>query len=123
MTHCKVPGGAPPQPARVRPRTWRAAAKSRSRPAASTTRPRTERTREGAEGATDDKSANLLGLYFREMAGVDVMSAEEELSIATRYAELRRSYWRAMFAYLPFVEPIVALIEAHASSEDVPRSE
>ena len=123
MTHCKVPGEAPPQPARVRPRTWRAAANSRSRAAASTTRPRTERACEGAEGAPDDKSANLLGLYFREMAGFDVMSAEEELFIATRYAELRRSYWRAMFAYPPFVEPIVALIEAHASSEDVPRSE
>jgi hypothetical protein len=35
-------------------------------------------------------------VYFREMSGLGVMSPEEELSIATRIAQLRREYWTAL---------------------------
>jgi len=62
-------------------------------------------------------------VYFREMAGLDVMSAEEELRVATQIADLRRAYWGALLAYPPFVQPIVALLAARHGSEDLPRSE
>lgn len=127
MARRKVTRGAPPKLARARPRTWPAAASPRSvTPAVTPARPRTEKTREGGEVAANtasDESPNFLGVYFREMAGLGVMSPEEELTIATRISDLRRAYWAAMLAYPPFVEPIVGLIEARFTDEDVPRSE
>ncbi|MFZ6179313.1 sigma-70 family RNA polymerase sigma factor [Nannocystis pusilla] len=128
MARRKVTRGAPPKLARARPRTSLAAANPRSvTPAVTPARPRAERTERvregGSEAAANDESPNFLGVYFREMAGLGVMSPEEELTIATRIADLRRAYWAAMLAYPPFVEPIVALIEARFTDEDVPRGE
>ncbi|MBL9104309.1 MAG: sigma-70 family RNA polymerase sigma factor [Myxococcales bacterium] len=57
------------------------------------------------------------------MAGLGVMSPEEELSIATRIARLRREYWTALLSYPPFVESIADLIEKKLEADDVPRPE
>ncbi|MDC0675701.1 sigma-70 family RNA polymerase sigma factor [Nannocystis radixulma] len=121
MTQRKVTRGTPPKIARTGPRTRPPGANSARAvtPAASSTRERTH----GAAAAANAESPNFLGLYFREMAGLGVIGAEEELRIATQIAELRRGYWDAMLAYAPFVEPIVALLEARHGSEGLPRNE
>src|SRR5690606_4074977 len=75
------------------------------------------------DAARNEEPSNFLGVYFREMAGFGVMSAEEEQRVAAQIAELRRAYWGALLAYPPHVEPITALIEAHFSDEDMPRGE
>jgi len=72
---------------------------------------------------SSDESPNFLGLYFREMSGLGVMSPEEELSVATRIAGLRRTYWAALFSYPPFIDPIAELIEGKVDADDLPRSE
>src|SRR5690606_39462836 len=106
---------------RARPRT-RPAASTDPRavtPAVSAAKPRGDK----AEVAANDESPHFLGVYFREMAGLGVMSPDEELRIATAIADLRRAYWGAMLAYPPFIDPITAIIEARFTAEDVPRSE
>ncbi len=122
MARRKVTRGAPPKLARARPRTSPVTATPRTvAPAANTARVRV--TRDSDEQAANDESPNFLGVYFREMAGLGVMSPEEELKVATRIANLRAAYWAAIVAYPPFAEPLCALIEAHYPAEDVPRAE
>jgi len=72
---------------------------------------------------SSDEAPNFLGLYFREMSGLGVMSPEQELSVATRIAGLRRTYWAALFSYPPFIDPIAELIEGKVDADDLPRSE
>ncbi len=93
MARRKVTRGSPPRLARsTRPRTRPATATVVSRPAAPAAR--VERPAkaepEGAEPARSDEAPNFLGLYFREMSGLGVMSPEEELRVATAIATLRR---------------------------------
>jgi len=71
---------------------------------------------------TSDEAPNFLGVYFREMAGLGVMSPEEELTIATRIAQLRRVYWSALFSYPPFIDSIAQVIETKLEPEDMPRA-
>ncbi len=127
MARRKVTRGSPPRLARsTRPRTRPATATAVARPAAPAARverPAKAET-EGAEpAARSDEAPNFLGLYFREMSGLGVMSPEEELRVATAIATLRRTYWAALFSYPPFSDPIAAVIEAKLEGEDVPRAE
>ena len=127
MARRKVTRGSPPRLARPRPRTRPAvAAETReAAPAVRVERPakpvsdEVETTRSGS----GDEAPNFLGVYFREMSGLGVMSPEEELTMATRIANLRRAYWSALFSYPPFIDPIAQVIETRLDAEDVPRAE
>ena len=101
-----VTRGAPPQLARS----------TRSR-ATSATKTRRSKPR----GSSDE--SNLLGTYFREMSALDVMSPDEEREAATNIANLRISYWKALFAYPPFVEAIVDFVDGHIDDENTPTEE
>ncbi len=131
MARRKVTRGSPPRLARSRPRTWSpttgATAARANEPAAREERPAKPREKKDEEVSggrvTSDEAPNFLGVYFREMAGLGVMSPEEELTIATRIAQLRRSYWSALFSYPPFIDPIAQVIETKVEPEDMPRAE
>jgi RNA polymerase primary sigma factor len=107
MARRKVTRGAPPQLARSsRNKTW---------PQGS------GRTASREKG--DGDSANFLGVYFREMSDLDVMSAEQELAAATRIFELRKTYWNAILAYPPFIDGIATYIESQIEADEVPGKE
>ncbi|MBK9755022.1 MAG: sigma-70 family RNA polymerase sigma factor [Nannocystis sp.] len=125
MARRKVTRGSPPRLARSRPRT-RPATAATARPAAPATRverPAKAEPREESESTRSDEAPNFLGVYFREMSGLGVMSPEEELRVATAIATLRRTYWAALFSYPPFSDPIAQVIESKLDGEDVPRTE
>ncbi len=101
MARRKVTRGAPPQLARSsRGKTWPKGT--------------------GRGSKSDSDSANFLSVYFREMSDLDVMTAEQELAAATRIFNLRKAYWTALLAYPPFVDGIVAVLEARIDADDVP---
>jgi RNA polymerase primary sigma factor len=107
MARRKVTRGAPPQLARSsRNKTWPQGS-GRTAP------------REKGEG----ESANFLGVYFREMSDLDVMSAEQELAAATRIFELRKAYWNAILAYPPFMDGLAAYIESQIEADEAPGKE
>jgi RNA polymerase primary sigma factor len=110
MARRKVTRGAPPQLARSSrsSKTWPQGAR-RSAPS--------------VRSSDDVDSPNFLSTYFREMAELDVMSAEQELEAATKIFNLRKDYWKAILAYPPFVDAIVALIEARVDADEVPATE
>ena len=108
MARRKVTRGAPPQLARSsRKSTWTGGAKSQGK--------------SRSKGSED--STNFLSVYFREMSDLDVMSAEEELAAATKIFELRRAYWTALFAYPPFMDGILDLIQSEVDADEVPSKE
>ncbi len=124
MARRKVTRGSPPRLARSRPRVWpTAAAAPTGRTQAARPAKDKDDEKEVETSRHGDEAPNFLGVYFREMAGLGVMSPEEELSIATRIARLRREYWTALLAYPPFVEPITDLVEKKLEAEDLPRAE
>ena len=125
MARRKVTRGSPPRLARSRPRTRpEAAGETRaSTPAVRVERPAKDKDDEAETRRSSDEAPNFLGVYFREMSGLGVMSPEEELSIATRIAGLRRVYWGALFSYPPFIDPIATVIESKLEADDLPRSE
>lgn len=104
MARRKVTRGTPPRLARSRARGEQDA------------RPRS-RVR---EPSADEDAENTLGVYFREMSHLDIMTAEEEQAAATRIADLRSLLWQRLLAYPPFIDAIVALIEEMLEPEDVP---
>ncbi|HEY8376279.1 MAG TPA: sigma-70 family RNA polymerase sigma factor, partial [Nannocystis sp.] len=55
------------------------------------------------------EAGNLLAPYFRDLANVEVMTKEEELAAAIRIAELRKSFWRSILSYPPFIDGICNL--------------
>ncbi|MGB1276112.1 MAG: sigma-70 family RNA polymerase sigma factor, partial [Nannocystaceae bacterium] len=57
------------------------------------------------------------------MSDIGVMTPEEELASAVRIVRARQSHWEAILAYPPFIDAIVAVIEAKIDAEDVPTSE
>ena len=131
MARRKVTRGSPPRLARSRPRAWSptttAVATRASAPAVRVERPAKEKDKKSEDevevARSGDEAPNFLGVYFREMAGLGVMSPEQELSIATTIAQLRRAYWSALFSYPPFIDPIAQLIETKLAADDVPRAE
>src|SRR5688572_22533464 len=64
----------------------------------------------------DDQSA--LGIYFREMAAVSVMTPAQEQEAAEKLPARRTSYGRAIFPYPPFI-PGFALFIGRVFPEDV----
>mgnify|MGYP003701786907 CR=1 FL=1 len=106
MARRNVTRGTPPRLARSRQR-WSAGRSSGTKP------------REGAESDGE----NFLGVYFREMAQLGVMTPEQELAAAIRIAKLRCEYWKALLSYPPFVDGVVDLIEEHLETDDAPAGE
>ncbi len=109
MARRKVTRGSPPRLARSRSRA--------RKPSARKGAAREKRSE------SSDASGNFLSVYFRDMSELEVMSPEEELAAATRIANLRREHWRALLSYPPFIDAIVALIEAKIDADDVPGAE
>ena len=68
-------------------------------------RPRGTAPHSDAEGL----DSGFLAPYFRDLSAVDVMTRDEELAAAIRISTLRRSYWRAILAYPPFIDGICDL--------------
>ena len=110
MARRKVTRGSPPRLARSRQRTW-----PKPSSTSGSARPKAKRD--------DDDSGNFLGLYFREMSNLDVLSPEQELKLATRIHRLRREYWSELLSYPPFVDGIVAMIEELAAKAGKPKME
>ncbi|HEY8378176.1 MAG TPA: sigma-70 family RNA polymerase sigma factor, partial [Nannocystis sp.] len=124
MAQRKVTRGTPPRLGRTRPHARPAASAANSRlPAPAAGAPRAGASADTAAENAPDEPRNFLSVYFQEMAGLGVMKPDEELALATRFAELRRAYWRAILSYPPFVEAILALLEARYPAEDIPRDE
>lgn len=64
-----------------------------------------------------------MNTYLGELAKVEVLTAEQECALAAKIAEGRRRYWRSLLSYPPFVDAIVARVEAaleEADPESVP---
>jgi RNA polymerase primary sigma factor len=107
MVRRKVTRGSPPRLARSR------------RPARSDgPAPRAPRKKKAR--ADSDDAETTLGVYFREMSDLSVMSPEEELAAATRISRLRIEYWKSLMAYAPFAEAMADFLETELDAEDVP---
>ena len=117
----KVTRGSPPRLARARQtRTWKT-----GRVAAPAEAP-TEAAAPAAPAASsggDDDGESTLGVYFREMSGLGVMSPDQELAAAVRIANLRVEHWRRILSYPPFAEPIADFALEQCSAEDKPAAE
>ncbi|MCY1007775.1 sigma-70 family RNA polymerase sigma factor [Nannocystis pusilla] len=66
------------------------------------------------------EAGNLLAPYFRDLAGVEVMTKEEELAAAIQIAELRKGFWRSILDYPPFVDGICGLASEVLPPETCP---
>jgi RNA polymerase primary sigma factor len=108
MARRKVTRGSPPRLARSRARKWSQQGAGRATAKATTKQP------------TESDVESTLGVYFREMSGLDVMSPEEEAAAANRIAQLRTEHWRRVLSYPPFIDGVVAFIEEALDPEDVP---
>jgi RNA polymerase primary sigma factor len=115
MARRNVTRGAPPRLARSRSRQWSRGTATAAPRGVENAKPRPRRV-----SGDDDDADTTLGVYFREMSSLDVMSPEEELREATRIADLRTEYWKRLLAYPPFADGIVALVEEALTPEDVP---
>ena len=71
---------------------------------------------------TDGEGEGTLGVYFREMSELDVMSAEEEHAAAIRISRLRAESWQLLLNYPPFVDAIVSVVEDKIDEETLPRA-
>ena len=121
----KVTRGSPPRLARSRPRSWTA---GRPAAAASTVTAAPAAPREPSKSAPsahggDDDGDSTLGVYFREMSGLGVMSPEQELRAATRISDLRTEHWRRILSYPPFAEPIADFVAEQGVDEAKPDAE
>ncbi len=111
MARRKVTRGSPPRIARSRrPRTHAASTKPGSRPART-------RVKDG------DDSDSTLGVYFREMSDLSVMTPEEELSSAVRIADLRTALWREILSYPPFVAGIIDFVGTEVDEDELSQAE
>jgi len=65
-------------------------------------------------------STSFLAPYFRDLSNVDVMTRDEELQAAIRLTTLRKSYWKSILSYPPFIDGICHLARAELSTETCP---
>jgi RNA polymerase primary sigma factor len=86
-----------------------------------TTTTTTTKKNDKATGALEDQSA--LGIYFREMAAVQVMTPAEEQAAADKILRARTELWRSMLAYAPFVPAIITIVEHTFNPDSQPREE
>ena len=112
MARRKVTRGSPPRLARPRTAKWGA------RDSARKPQGRARRAKDA-----DLEPESTLGVYFKEMSHLDVMTAEQEIAAATRIAHLRTEHWRRLLSYPPFICGIVAFVEHELEAEDVPTAE
>ena len=110
MARRNVTRGTPPRLAQPRQR-WSAAGSTGARP------------RRSAKEGGDNDSESFLGVYFREMAQLGVMTPKEELRAAVRIAKLRVEYWKALMSYPPFITGIVDLVADSLDNDDLPGTE
>lgn len=103
MARRKVTRGAPPRIARSR------------RPRGSAAPKRTKRAR-SSDAETSDTT---LGVYFREMSDLSIMTPEEELSAAVRIADLRCALWVQLLSYPPFIEGIMDVVGRDVDEDDL----
>ena len=75
---------------------------------------------EPSTASESGEALDLLGLYFRDLGGIEVMKKDEEFAAATRIATLRTAFWRTLLGYLPFAGPICELAEAILPAESRP---
>ncbi|MCH9682681.1 MAG: hypothetical protein K0V04_14695 [Deltaproteobacteria bacterium] len=99
-------GGAPAAPA--------------SKPAKTISRTPDKLLVEKPKESAVEEDLSALGIYFRQMGAVDLMTPDQERAAANRIISHREAYWRAMFAYPPFVDGIIGLIEEFCDEERRP---
>ncbi len=109
MARRKVTRGAPPRIARSR--------RARTRTAAPT------QTRCSRKPSASEAADTTLGVYFREMSDLGVMTPQEELAAAVRIADLRTSLWRQILSYPPFIEGIMEVVGADVDDDDLGEQE
>ena len=107
MARRKVTRGSPPRLARSRGRKW----------SARTAADKKSRGKKAKSG--DDDQESTLGVYFREMSGLDVMSPPEELAAAVQIADLRSEQWRRILSYPPFIDGIVGFVSGELDADDL----
>ncbi len=122
MARRNITRGTPPRLARARTRARGWVAKKATAPSGGHQHA-SSGTTTTATSERSEEDANFLGVYFREMSELGVMTPEQELSAATRIARLRGEFWKALLSYPPFVDAIVALVETKLEAEDVPGAE
>jgi RNA polymerase primary sigma factor len=89
-----------------------------NRTATAQTHAQPARTRAAAPHDEGTGESGFLAPYFRDLSAVDVMTRDEELAAAIRIANLRRTYWRAILSYPPFVEGICDLAAELLSGDE-----
>ncbi len=62
-----------------------------------------------------------LGIYFRQMAAVSVMTSEEEHAAAERIVACRANYWDALLSYPAFTPAILRVLERTLPDESRPQ--
>ncbi|PRP91657.1 RNA polymerase sigma factor SigA [Enhygromyxa salina] len=76
--------------------------------------------------STQRKSETPLGAYLGDVSKVDVLTPEQEQSLAAEIAERRLSCWKALLSYPPFVAGIVSVLQAalaEDNQENIPTEE
>ncbi len=73
-----------------------------------------------AELPEPGESAGFLAPYFRDLSNVDVMTRDEELQAAIRLTNLRKSYWKSILSYPPFIDGICDLARGELPTETCP---
>ncbi len=64
------------------------------------------------------KSDSPLGAYLGDVSKVDILTPEQEQSLAGTIADRRVACWRALLAYPPFAGPIVELVAQALTDDD-----
>jgi RNA polymerase primary sigma factor len=67
--------------------------------------------------STGRKAETPLGAYLGDVSKVDVLTPEEEKSLAAEIADRRVGYWRALLSYPPFVSGIADVLEAALTAD------
>jgi len=70
--------------------------------------------------AETGESQGFLAPYFRDLAHVDVMTRDEELAAAILLTNLRKTYWKSILGYPPFIDGICDLARAELPAETCP---
>ncbi|MCR9165102.1 MAG: RNA polymerase sigma factor RpoD/SigA [Nannocystaceae bacterium] len=100
------------------PKSGNSAEASKETSAPKSGRGRGRRGRVSPSDPGDDASA--LGIYFREMAAVSVMTPQQEREAAEQILDARTKYWRAIFSYPPFIPGIAAVVCDTFNEDDRP---
>jgi RNA polymerase primary sigma factor len=113
----------PPVAANEAPLEVSAAANQAPRTSVEGVAKKTPLSRKGRE----DAAPNLVAAYMREVAGVSVLSPDDEQRLAQDIATWRHSMWRELLSYPPLSEAIIACVQkrltSDSESEKMPNAE